>query len=81
MQFDVFNAIERLIKFETFYMVVLSDVWPLYMYTHSIIFPSNEFVLYWLHFYLKSVTFLFLFSIGVLPGDLCWVELILRIKM
>ena len=39
------NAIERLIKFETFYMVFLSDVRLLYMYTHSTSFASNEFVL------------------------------------
>ena len=39
-------------------MVVLSDVQPLY--THA--FESNEFVLNWVNFYLKSVNFLFLLS-------------------
>ena len=40
-------------------MVVVSDVCPLY--THTLL--SNEFALKWLNFYLKSVKFLFLFSI------------------
>ena len=60
MQLDVFfNVIhENRTKFETFCMVVLSDVWPF----NSHIFQSNKFALNWLNVYLKSVKFLFLFS-------------------
>ena len=61
MQIGVFfNVIhKRLIKFKIFCKVVLSDEWPLYTHT----FESNEFALFLLNFYLKSVKFLFLFSI------------------
>ena len=46
-----FNVIhERLIKLETFCVVVLSDVWPLYTHT----FKSNEFASNWVKFILKT---------------------------
>ena len=56
MHFPFFNAIHiRLINFETFCMIVLSDVRPLYTHTSQ----KNGFVLSWKTFYLKSVNFPF----------------------
>ena len=61
MFFNVIN--ERLINFDFFFMIVLSDVQLLYMHT----FLSIEFVLNWVNFYLKSVNFLFcsVYIIGI----------------
>ena len=53
MLFDVFSTLfmNAWSSLKLFGMVVLLDVWPLY--AHTVL--SNEIVLIWLNFYLKSV--------------------------
>ena len=77
MQFYIFLTLfdEHLSISKLFGMVVLSDVQPLYM--HAL--ESNEFVLNWVNFYLKSVIFLFLLIICQCFTKLFFIKMVIQV--